>query len=71
MSRRAASPRWRALRGILGRARHLRRMYVIVGLSGRRPTLAFFLAVSVVAYGDGRRGGGRSGRGGAGAARRG
>ena len=51
MSRVSPSARWTALRGILA-VRHLRRMYVVVGLWAATE-LAFFLAVSVVAYGDG------------------
>ena len=51
MSRVSPSARWEALRGILA-VGHLRRMYVVVGLWAATE-LAFFLAVSVVAYGDG------------------
>ena len=51
MSRVSPSARWQALRGILA-VGHLRRMYAVVGLWAATD-LAFFLAVSVVAYGDG------------------
>jgi MFS family permease len=51
MPRASSSARWVALREILA-VGHLRRMYAVVGLSAATD-VGFFLAVSVVAYGDG------------------
>ncbi len=51
MSRASASARWQALKAILSEG-HLLLMYAVVGLWAATD-LAFFLAVSVVAYGDG------------------
>ena len=48
---RASAARWQALKAILSEG-HLLLMYAVVGLWAATD-LAFFLAVSVVAYGDG------------------